>query len=89
MANEFQKRMKRDMQRRLAYRSPGHVNFVPRQSTDSFFIGRVPTAETATDVADYTSTSLPVNEFGHNKPRNFKNKIDEAIYDAEQNFKKK
>ena len=27
--------------------------------------------------------------FAHNKPRNFKNKIDEAIYDAEQNFKKK
>ena len=34
-------------------------------------------------------SSLPANEFGYSKPRNFKSKLDEAIWDAEQKLKKK
>ena len=89
MANEFEKRMKRDMEQRLARRSPGHANFVqPQQSNESFFIGRVSTEEDTVEIPLHSS-SLSPNEFGHNKPRNFKNKIEEALYDAEQELKKK
>ena len=33
-------------------------------------------------------SSLPNNQYGMVKPRNFKSKIDEAIWDAEQRLKK-
>ena len=38
---------------------------------------------------DVSRSSLPSNEFGYTKPRNFGSKIDEAIWDAEQRLKKK
>ena len=90
MANEFEKRMKRDMERRLARRTPGHADFVhPQQSNESLIIGRLPTEKETVEVVAPRSSSLPANEFGHTKPRNFNSKIEEAIWDAEQELKKK
>ena len=34
-------------------------------------------------------SSLPKNQFGYSKPRNFRNKIEEGIWDAEQKLKNK
>ena len=38
---------------------------------------------------EYSRSSLPANEFGYTKPRNFGSKVDEAIWDAEQRLKNK
>ena len=41
------------------------------------------------DIDLVNRSSLPANEFGYTKPRNFASSVDEAIWDAEQRLKNK
>ena len=79
MANEFEKRMRRDMERRLARRSPGHPDFTPRQSNDSIVIGQVPITEETVDV-DISKVKDPSHT-------TYRNKIGEAIAAAKKKLR--
>ena len=72
MPNEFEKRMKKDMERRLASRV--------KDSFNPIVIGRVPTKEETVDV-DISRT----HDTSH---RTYKNKIEEAIVLAKKKLGK-
>ena len=71
MANEFEKRMRKDMERRLA----GRV----KDSFSPIVIGRVPVQEETVDV-----DTRQAQDTSH---RTYKNKIEEAIAAAKKKLK--